>query len=305
MVKGIVTKVKPQLIRKRHVVKVPPTVKVIVNPAKATVAPKEKVVATPPAKRRAGGVVVQPRNPARKKPRRKKGNITYKTRDVSPQTIEKIKKLRNQGVNKSLVIIGNGPSILEVPLEKLKSIQGVEILSVNTPDERIWPSEYWAFFDKTQFRRHKALWDSYDGTIFNSTSIREQKEKSMQFKHMGGVGFSRDLTKGIYIGRSSVYASMQIALWMNFQKVFILGCDMNPEGINGKLHSYGDNPDVEPQARAARFEREAQSYDCAADVLTDEEKERFVFCSDYNEWPFVDRFIRVSHKTVIETISVT
>jgi hypothetical protein len=83
----------------------------------------------------------------------------------------------------------------------------------------------------------------------------------MQFKNIGGKGFNLDPSQGIYIGRSSVYAAMQIAIWMNYQEIFIFGCDMNPAGINGVLHFYGDNPDVNPVVRKNRFKNEAEYYD--------------------------------------------
>jgi len=142
------------------------------------------------------------------------------------------------------------------------------------------------------------LWTSYGGYIFNSTAIKRQKEKSMQFKNLGGHGFSRDMSKGLHIGRSSVYASMQIALWMAYEHIYIFGCDMNPAGLNGKLHFYGVNPDVDPHNRAERFQKEAEHYDTAAKALSPEERAKFTFCTEYNPWQFVDSFNKMSHKDV-------
>ena len=124
----------------------------------------------------------------------------------------------------------------------------------------------------------------------------------MHFKNIGGKGFSRDASKGIYIGRSSVYAAMQIAMWMEYDKVYIFGCDMNPDGLNGKLHFYGDNPDVEPSIRKNRFKDEAAHYNHAAAMLSPEERSRFVFCTDYNPWDFVKEFEQMSHKDAVTYI---
>lgn len=201
-----------------------------------------------------------------------------------------------------MAIIGNGPSIGEAPLERLKGIKNLDILSINKPDERLWPTSHWAFFDRSQIRRHEVIWNSYEGMLFNSTAIKEQRTNSMQFKHLGGTGFSKDMTKGLYIGRSSVYASMQIALWMDYNQIYIFGCDMNPEGLNGKLHFYGVNPDVEPSLRGQRFEKEAASYVYAAEHLTDADRAKFTFCTEYNPWPFVKSFSEMSHKTAVDHI---
>lgn len=246
--------------------------------------------------------VSRPRTPVRRELRRKKANVKQITRNPSPESIARIKKIRNKGLGRILIIIGNGPSISEAPLERLKGLVSVDILSINKPDDRIWPTSHWAFFDRSQFRRHQSLWDSYDGMLFNSTAIKEQRANSMQFKSMSGPGFSKDMTKGLYIGRSSVYASMQIALWMNYNHIYIFGCDMNPEGLDGKLHFYGINPDVEPELRKQRFEKEAASYEHAAKQLPEQERAKFTFCTEYNFWPFVKEFGEMSHKIAVDAI---
>tara|TARA_R110000868_G_scaffold45841_18_gene151849 strand:- start:164 stop:1609 length:1446 start_codon:yes stop_codon:yes gene_type:complete len=79
-------------------------------------------------------------------------------------------------------------------------------------------------------------------------------------------------------------------------------CDMNPDGINGKLHFYGDNPDVDPGTRKNRFKDEAVHYDHAATILNPEERSKFVFCTEYNTWGFIKEFGHMSHKDAVEHI---
>ena len=296
----VVCRVKPQLIRKRTVIKTIPTVKIIAQPAQHKVL-KLQDVRPPRDKPRpnsSAAVVVQPKNIKRRGGIRKKTQVQYRTRDPVPGSLDKIKSLQGMGRNKILIIIGNGPSIEEAPLDQLKGVSGIETMSVNRPDERIWPTTYWSFFDLSQMRRHEKLWDNFDGYIFNSTAIRRQKSKSTQFKNLIGQGWSRDLCKGLHIGRSSVYASMQIAMWMQFEHTYIFGCDMNPEGINGKMHFYGVNPDVDPNIRAQRFKKESEFYAQAAEVLIEEERAKFTFATDYNPWDFVQKYNQISHKSV-------
>jgi hypothetical protein len=166
----------------------------------------------------------------------------------------------------------------------------------------LWPTTYWTFFDISQLRRHEDIWNGYNGVIFNSTSIKRQKLTSLQLKNLGGQGFSKDLTKGIHIGRSSVYAAMQLAHWMEYDKVFIFGVDMNPEGIDGKLHFYGVNPDVDPNKRKERFKNEAEFYEYAANILSDAEKAKYVFCSSANNWPFTNKYNKLRHEIAVQQI---
>lgn len=304
----VVCRVKPQLIRKKAIIKTVPTVKVVAQPSQNKVL-KLQDVRPPRAKPRpassqaAAPVVVQPRNIKRRGGIRKKTQVKHRTSDPLPGSLDKTKAIQGIGRNKILIIIGNGPSISEAPLSELKGIPGIETMSVNRPDERLWPTTYWSFFDLSQMRRHEKLWDNYEGYMFNSTAIRRQKIKSIQFKNLIGQGWSRDLCKGLHIGRSSVYASMQLAMWMQFSHVYIFGCDMNHHGIDGKLHFYGTNPDVDPKIRAQRFKKESEFYVQAAEVLTEEERAKFTFATDYNPWDFVDKYNQVSHKSVDNIIA--
>lgn len=310
----IISRIKPQLIRKRAVVSLPKTVKVVIQPSQQKAANLQQVKQTQINKTvRIQPVQLQsPSNAAVSQKSLSKRNlrcqplrsaqVTYITRNTTPESVAKTQALHNTGKGKSLIIIGNGPSILEAPLEKLRNHSKIDTLSINKPDSRLWPTTYWAFFDSSQLRRHEDLWTSYNGTIFNSTSIKKQKERSMQFKNIGGKGFSKDASKGIHIGRSSVFAAMQIGLWMGYEKIYIFGCDMNPEGINGKLHFYGDNPDVDPGTRKNRFKDEAVHYDHAATILNPEERNKFVFCTEYNTWGFIKEFGHMSHKDAVEHI---
>lgn len=235
-----------------------------------------------------------------KKPKRTK--VKYLTPNPDAVSLEKIAALRNVGLGKILIIIANGPSILEVNFEELKGKKQIHFMSINKPYDKIWPTEYWTFFDRSQFRRHEQLWYGYNGYIFNSTSIKEQKQKSMQFKNIMGHGFSKEPIKGIHIGRSSVYGAMQIALWMNYDHIYIFGVDMNADGLNNQLHFYGVNEDVKPEVRSKRFANEAEYYQNATTVLDKNEALRFTFCSAYNPWPFINLYNSVDHREAVDLI---
>ncbi len=317
----IMTKAKPQLIRRKSCVINPQNVSVIIGPKKPSVKVSElkrQIVAPtrapiplsplpqkqilPPSQRQIPAALSITRSKLIKDKRKSKGKATYITPDPLPESIGRISSLHRIGKGKILIIIGNGPSLLEVDIGKLVNNPRIDILSVNKPDSRVWPTKFWAFFDQSQLTRHQTIWEGYDGYIFNSTSIKRQKATSMQFKNIGGKGWSRDLTKGLHIGRSSVFASMQIGMWMQYEHIYILACDMNPDGVDGKLHFYGINPDVDPEKRKTRFKNEADFYDYAADILTEDERKKFTFCSSYNFHSFVDKFNRLDHRKAVESI---
>jgi len=221
---------------------------------------------------------------------RKQPRVKYVTSDISEESRGKIAKLRNAGKGRVLLIVGNGPSVKFVDTTKLRHDR-LDTMSINRPDDRIWPTTFWTFCDVSQYRRHKQYWENYQGILINSTAIKNQKPNSLQIKNLGGKGFGKDLKTGWHIGRSSVYAAMQVALWMNFERIYIIGMDMNVNGIDGQLHFYGVNQDVDPNTRRGRFQKEAEYYDYALTVLNPTELAKFVICSkNINPWGFMDKF---------------
>ena len=89
---------------------------------------------------------------------------------------------------------------------------------------------------------------------------------------------------------------------MNYDKVYIFGCDMCKPPNCKDLHFYGLNEDVDPAIRIKRFAREAEHYSAGAKQLSLEERQKFVFCSSYNTWPFIKDFASLDHLEAVATI---
>lgn len=211
-----------------------------------------------------------------------------------------IDKIRDSGEGKILIIVGNGPSHAEAKLEKLLKNPYIDIMSINKPDSRLWPTDYWLFCDNSQYRRHKLLWNGYGGTIINTGSIKNIKPNTVRVISKQGKGFSRNLHNGMYIGRSSVYAALQVAIWMNYDHIYVFGCDMT--SVNGKLYPWGSNPDVNDVSREKRFQVEATFYNWMGNNLDQNTKNKITFCSKYNPWPFIKKFEKLDHITAVSEI---
>lgn len=218
--------------------------------------------------------------------------------------IGKVNGLRGIGVGRVLVMVACGPSISEIPLEELKGHPKIDIMSINKPDQRIWPTTYWAFCDQTQYKRNEALFDKYEGIIINSASIRARHRKQILIRNRSGTGFSLDLSQGYYVGRSTTYANMQTALWMNYDRIYILGMDMTAVEKDGKkiLHYYGQNPDIANKNREERFKEESRSYEFASGYLQEADKKKFYICSTYNPWGFTSKFNKMPHEGITNEI---
>ena len=290
---------------------------IVITPRRAPVIPvpesRPQVVQQPIARFQTVTPRLQIRQPKLNRP-----TVINTTRHVRPSALSHVARERDQmfqsyrstimnlkgaGHGRILIIIGNGPSYMEAQLEKLKGHAKIDLMSVNKPDKRVWPTKFWCFVDQTQVDRHKDLWNNYQGIAINAGSVRDRKSGQVLVRNIAGMGFSKDLMAGFYIGRSSVYCAMQVAHWMDYVKVYIFGCDMC--AVGGKLYPWGSNPDVDDKHRASRFEKEADSYLYAARHLNDAERSRYVFCSMYNPWPFMNSFARLDQKIAADAILET
>lgn len=260
---------------------------------RAVVQPKKYVVTT---KR---NQLIEP-----KKAAKKPVEITRISQELTADQKRTIVRLKGTGAGRSFLILGNGPSLNDIDTGNLSRNSKLDICCINVPDGRCWPTKYWAFYDISQYGMHRDLYNSYNGTLFNSTTIKGQNENAIKFKHLSGLGYSRDASAGIYIGMSSVYATIQIAMYMNYDNIFIAGCDMNEDVDKSKTHFYGVNKHVKPDTRVKRFQKEANWYNRMVDELTPEERNKLTFCSKgINKWSFISHFNSIEPQHAEELIN--
>jgi len=222
---------------------------------------------------------------------------TKKTGLSNPEALQRVK---GRGKGRVLVIVSNGPSHKKAALPILLAHETVDIMSVNKPDDRLWPTAFWIFCDNSQYRRHKSLWSAFKGVLINSAAIRDTKPNTVQIKTLHGKGFSSNLAKGMFVGRSTTYAALQVALYMNYDHIYVFGCDMGK--VDGQLYPWGSNPDVADQSRIKRFKQEAEHYGWMVKNTSAETRKKITFCSEYNKWPFVKHFEMLKHNEAVDII---
>jgi hypothetical protein len=215
--------------------------------------------------------------------------------------LDKIRSLRGSGQGRLLVILACGPSVNQASVEKLPHPK-IDVMCINKPESRVWPSQFWMFCDQSQYNRNKEYWADYKGTIINASSVRAVHPNQILIRTIAGKGFSRDMTKGLHIGRSTTYSAMQVALYMGYNKVYIFGCDMG--SVDGQMHRYGQNPDVSNENRARRFDKEAEHFAWGTNSMKDYERVKFVFCSTYNKYDFIQHYDTLDQKDAVDEILV-
>lgn len=152
---------------------------------------------------------------------------------------KKIESLKNKYSNQRCFIVGNGPSLIKEDLDKLKN-------EITFGFNRIY-----YYFDKTDWRPNfyvtediKIIQNSieeinklnlnyiftpdfvsldYGIRINNSISFRQE------YKELGNLGpdFSEDILEKISWGGTVAYTAIQMAVYMGFKEIYLLGIDHN------------------------------------------------------------------------------
>lgn len=166
----------------------------------------------------------------------------YRFNEDFKQNNVKVRKLYNKYKGERCFIVGTGPSLKRTNFDLIKNevLIGVNTLYRGTERFRIKP-KYWVVVDGKLFEKYyKDLLYVPDTTLFlgeyagkrflaNKKKYALDSIKPIILRHLGSVNiwqrFSKDITKGVYSGGTVVVQALQIAFYLGFEEVYLLGCD--------------------------------------------------------------------------------
>lgn len=177
-----------------------------------------------------------------------------------------LRKYKNIHKGKRCFAIGNGPSLTVDDLETLH--RNNEICFGVNKVYRIYPKTKWRadYISVTDTRTIEDMRtdfsDDIPGVKFIADGNHRENETLLsgfqpihfiyeEFYPLNTPRFSDDITKCVYMGHSVVYdMSLQIAAYMGFDEIYLLGVDMSYSG------KYGDNNHfIKDYARPEELER--------------------------------------------------
>ncbi len=146
-------------------------------------------------------------------------------------------------------IVGTGPSLLLSDVEKLKGEYTFGVNSCLTMyDKTEWRATYYGIVDshaveimgdrlKSEeipiffYTDIDAVYDGKNGIPFpkddSANMMTDTFLRKLFPKKYPETDFSPDITKVVYTGKSVVYAMLQIAAYMGFSEIYLLGVDCN------------------------------------------------------------------------------
>lgn len=187
-------------------------------------------------------------------PKRFSEFIKYKSY-VKSSYSERIKNLKNKYNGETCFIIGNGPSLNADDLEKIRGYYSFGVNKVyHIFNESEWRPDFYVCVD------NRALEECYS-KMHESKSIcffDYQITKYSGYHDMDNVyliknrqrffinrfdskrlpSFSKDISISVESGETVIYNAIQIAVYLGFRKIFLLGVDCNYSKVftpNGKI----------------------------------------------------------------------
>lgn len=157
-----------------------------------------------------------------------KRNFRFRNKEL-----EKFKSIHS---GKRCFILGNGPSLrfddLQLLYEKKEICFGVNriYLAYESTD---WRPDYYVAVDNLIIQKDYSTIKKLPGIKFvRHINNMEYDWKNCDTYEFGGLmieekqGFSQDIVEGIYSGWTVVYEAIQIAVYMGFDEIYLLGVDM-------------------------------------------------------------------------------
>lgn len=166
------------------------------------------------------------------------GETLCKTKGLKKQSDICLESLKDKYKGQRCFVIGNGPSLTGSDLEKLKN----EVTFASNGIHKIFPETSWrptyyAIFDEGVAKRKDVIENA--SKLDCIKFFREQGY--LVYKKNGGKNcyihtwwdrkyldepaFSEKLTDGLYTIATVTYSMLQIARWMGFDEIYILGAD--------------------------------------------------------------------------------
>ena len=168
-------------------------------------------------------------------------------KNLSEENSEKILSLKDKHKNQRCFIIGGSPSIHELDLSKLDNEikftvnRGYKLFSGLLKDTTYHVVQDKLLFMEDDITDEIPLDKMENLILYAGIDFKRNHEKVVFYNYMHMMNFTEtkfepDLTKMLVEGYSVIYTCMQIACYMGFSEIYIIGVDLDFKNIKG--HSY-------------------------------------------------------------------
>ena len=180
-------------------------------------------------------------------------------RTITEEEKERIRSFKNKHVGQRCFIVGSGPSLT---LDDLELIKDEVCFGVNSDykiyNKTSWRPKYYVIMDDNAFDvlgeecYKKMIYDAFFCCNYRSAKIPNGVRlvdncayhfmigtiwNKMMPSHFPVAKYSSDIAEVVYSGKTVIYSVIQIAAYMGFKEIYLLGVDCNYTGK--KKHADG------------------------------------------------------------------
>lgn len=174
---------------------------------------------------------------------------------LNEKKYESICSLKNAHKGERCFIVATGPSLT---IEDLMALQGEVVMGVNSLvkliDKLPYEIKYFGIQDSLVYNKIGSLIErSSLKTVFVTDKIYAKSKQLVDNKYIRfplyscrhaihgemmplASGFTNDPSKVVYSGYSITFSMLQIAVYMGFSEIYLLGCDCNYDTRGGNQH---------------------------------------------------------------------
>lgn len=163
---------------------------------------------------------------------------------------KKIRRLQNKYKGEKCFIVGNGPSLKKTDLSLLKKEYTFGLNRIYLVFEDLgFPTSFLASTNELVLEQCYKDFNKIQTIKFIGWKGRKRikmDKETMFIRTLARQHFSKDVAKGVWEGATVTYVAMQIAYYLGFKKVILVGVDHNFK-TKGRPHkeivSQGDDKD--------------------------------------------------------------
>ena len=187
---------------------------------------------------------------------------------ISNNKYSKLRNMKHIHEGERCFIIATGPSLTIEDINKLTNEYTLSMNSICLAlDNTDWRPTYYGIQDEHVYKKlEKKLKNSDLKNIFVSSNIAKKHDVlkwwiefplnieyhsfQQRFYEKYFVKFSDDCYKAVYDGFSITYSLIQLAIYMGFKEIYLVGADCNYE--NGKKHHFIEHGHFDPTFSTAK-----------------------------------------------------
>lgn len=144
----------------------------------------------------------------------------------------KLEKFKGLMKDEPLVIVGNGPSLNQTPLNDFIGITSIGMNKIHLMYEKVsWRPDFLFICNRHVFEQTSNYLKSFDGDVMVAYPSRWWKKNKIEnlkyFNLSQKTFFGSDFSNGIGAGGTVTYAAMQFAYYLGANPIVLLGIDHN------------------------------------------------------------------------------